>query len=130
MLKAYERTLIELREKFFNHFGIKPKYIHDGCDYFKEIKGHDLCIMGESGEINTHCEYAKKVYPDITERQLLELIAYLSQHFQVTFSFERGVEDIENTVLNMAINYTDEQGSLKEDVKRIFGSGKRVYTSF
>lgn len=122
--KAYEKSLNELKETFFNKFNLY-EYSHEDCEYFKEIKGHELCIMGDSGELNESCVYLKKIYPNLTDRHIIELIALLSQRFSMSFAFERGYEDVVDNVLHSCINYVDENGGFAEDVQSVFKRGRK-----
>lgn len=59
----------ELEEQFFDTFGIKSKM---GCAAYKELgeaKADLIC-----NDYCPECDYLKEVYPQITDRMLLELI--------------------------------------------------------
>lgn len=122
MVAAYEKTLKDLKEKFFNKFELF-EYSHKNCKYFEEIKGHELCIMGDDGELNPMCLYLEKVYPVLSDKHIIELIALLSQNFSMSFAFERGYEDVIENVLQTCINYNDK--GFKEDVQSLFKRSRK-----
>lgn len=109
---------VATRQDFFDYFEIKPEYLHEGCPQYAYVKGHELCVKNKDGKIDNKCEHVGIVYPEITYKRLLELIALASGYFQITFSFERGIEDIETAILTMLCN-TDKE-LIGDGVRRIF----------
>ena len=99
-----------IEKKFFNTFGIKqkePTYITMNCN----CGCHDC----------KNCEKYKKnylnIYPQITDRILLELICKLSCVCRHHFAFERGVPELKEAILKFCIYYKDQ---LKQQVRILF----------
>lgn len=119
MKSSYVYDIKKARELFFDKYGIKPSYLHFDCPEYVEVKGHRLCNKYETPY--KACKDVAIVYPDISHEQLLKLIAAGSGLFQISFAFERDIEDIELNVLNRFISYEDVQGAAKQDIEHIFG---------
>lgn len=118
-LICYEETIKSLRERFFDKYGVKPIKTHEDCPHYEYIKGWDVCNKKEDNN-SPKCTNCKKVYPDITAEQLIELIAIASGYFKISFAFERGYDDVEENVLESLCNYDDLQGGVKRDVQHLF----------
>jgi len=108
--------------EFFDTFNIKPKYYHGDCNYYEDVYGHEICMNKNTGKLSNQCDFVKKIYPQITFERILNLIALASGYFQVTFSFERGISDIQEGILTMLTNFQKEHKleELETQVKRIF----------
>ena len=125
----------ELEKQFFECFGIEPKMLCD-CE-FKNLYdysieyGQDVCIHIEEDKSNCQdCELAKQIhplYPKITDRKLLELIAIVAKH-RVLKVYATTYQEIKNDILktcialkdnilnaNKRFNYIDEVKALFED---------------
>ena len=109
----------ELEKRFFQCFEIEPRY-EDACtvedkywnneDLANEYGTFDQymnCKCGNQESCNTECSYAyqREVYPDITDRILLELICIASQP-DVYIEIEgKDVETIKNNLLENFIHF-------------------------
>ena len=120
MLPIYKNELEQLRMELLNWAGIKPKISHEDCGFYAEIKGHKMCMYDKEGKFIKDCSSVTKTYPKFTNERLLKLIAATSQYFQVHFEFERGIEDVEKTLIRDILAYEDIQGGLKRDVADIY----------
>jgi len=98
-IKCFIKTT-ELEQEFFKVFGIKHK-----CK-----RGKIVCAGRASNKCPT-CQ--NNIYPEITDRILLELIciAYKTQGIELT------IEDIKNEVLNNCIKYKDD---IKLQIQQLF----------
>ena len=136
----------EIEKQFFETFGIESKY-EDACkladeywnnehlaneygmfDNYMEAKG---CPINKDG-CTDNCRYAyiKEVYPQITDRILLELI-YLCPDLDNVFFTD--VEKLKETLLNSYINIynyyvnterlSDCEKELKHEVQALFEEG-------
>ena len=79
-------------KQFFDTFGIKPKKGCTAYDKFTEEEADAIC-----NDKCAECLYLDDVYPQITDRILLELICILSES-PISISFDAlmlGVSDVE-----------------------------------
>jgi hypothetical protein len=107
----------ELEQEFFKVFGIEPK-IEDGCKYADNYWNNERLanLYGtfdaylkekcpyENKECYTICSYCydKEVYPEITDRKLLEMICILQRFKDITFNnlYFENIEHLKNEVLS------------------------------
>ena len=85
----------ELEEQFFKVFGIEPI----------PIKTYGYWLI--KGSIAENDKGEKVVYPEITDRKLLEMICVLSQwdadnYYQI---LANNMQDLKNEILNDCINF-------------------------
>ena len=121
----------ELEKQFFDTFGIEPRY-EDACtvedkywnneELAKEYGTFDQymnCKCGDQENCTTECScaYQKEVYPEITDRILLELICKLSGVCWPHFSFEISVSELKETILKFCIHY---KVMLKHQIRTLF----------
>ncbi len=99
----------ELEQEFFKVFGVEP-YISCNTGFIAHYKGRSYVCDAKTCK---KCKSNKKVYPEITNRKLLELIciAYKTQGIELT------IEDIKNEVLNNCIKYKDD---IKHQIQQLF----------
>ena len=101
----------ELEKQFFKCFGIEPRY-EDACtaedkywdneelaNEYGTFDQYMNCKCGDQENCTTECScaYQKEVYPQITDRILLELICIFSES-QISISFDTlmlGASDVE-----------------------------------
>ncbi len=69
----------EIEKQFFEVFGIEPKY-YCGSEYIFETMLENECTDGNLEKCKT-CEKVSRIYPQITDRILLELICILNKHY-------------------------------------------------
>ena len=109
----------ELEKQFFKCFGIEPRY-EDACtvedkywnneELANEYGTFDQymdCKCGNQENCTTECScaYQREVYPDITDRILLELICIANQP-DVYIEIEgKDVETIKNNLLENFIHF-------------------------
>ena len=104
----------ELEKQFFDTFGIEPK-----------IRFH--CANSQpcahTGFHCKSCTYHSKdvIYPQITDRILLELICIAHTSPVITFC-SRNVVNLKNEVLNVLCNYIDSR-DIKHQVRTLFEEG-------
>lgn len=105
----------ELEKKFFNTFGIEPI-----AEYCKHQCNNEL---DESACIG--CKYIEKVeYPQITDKQYLELICVLNENTTLDETYYQGastVKELKKLVLKDLIK-TKENFDTKHQVQAIFNS--------
>lgn len=109
----------EIEEKFFKTFGIKPHYI-DGCK-LADRYWHNEELANEYGTFDQYmkiecpakyqdctdeCKYAfdKEIYPEITDRILLELIILLSIKTVVQIDDVQNYKYLKNNILRCCID--------------------------
>ena len=128
----------ELEKQFFKYFGIEPRY-EDACtvedkywnneELAKEYGTFDQYMNCKCGDqenctIECSCAYQKEVYPEITDRILLELI--LLQPLSIEFKYPRNIEQLKNTLLRYYIEELSlfaeqsEAEIFKQQVKALF----------
>ena len=105
----------DLEKQFFSTFGIEPKY-EDACtvedkywnneelaNEYGTFDQYMNCKCGNQENCTTECScaYQKEIYPQITDRILLELICLCPDMDDVFFI---DVERLKETLLNSYIN--------------------------
>lgn len=104
----------ELEKTFFSTFGIEPRY-EDACtvedkywnneelaNEYGTFDQYMNCKCGEQENCTTECScaYQREVYPQITDRILLELIIILGT---ICTIFDKNVDDLKENVLKNLI---------------------------
>ena len=104
----------ELEKTFFSTFGIEPRY-EDACtvedkywnneelaNEYGTFDQYMNCKCGNQENCTTECScaYQREVYPQITDRILLELIIILGSICTV---FDKNVDDLKENVLKNLI---------------------------
>ena len=128
----------DLEKTFFDTFGIKPKQLNK-CSYVNLRNlgfeyGVDVCLHLEDETITCdNCENNKDgelLYPQITDRILLELICLVNIYLDEGFWAET-ITDLKEEVLKnclLAVNTTDYgvagyEESFKHQVQALFEEG-------
>jgi len=111
------KDLQDLKERIFIKYGIKPEISCLKCPYYDEIKGHEICMKSEDGEIH-ECKDAEKIYPKLTDRRILNLLVILSKYKSIEFQFERNIEDIALNILNELLQMDNKE--LRKEVRHAF----------
>lgn len=106
----------ELEQEFFKVFGIEPKH-QDACTvedkYWQneelankygtfDMYMNAKCGNQENCTTQCSCAYTKEIYPEITDRKLLEMICILQKFKNILFDnlyFEK-IEDLKKEVLS------------------------------
>lgn len=92
----------EIEKKFFDTFGIEPKDRFKGCTlgakYYSEICEEETCK-------GCDCEIREIVYPQITDRILLELICLNNIYLWETHTST--VNELKNVLLNKYIEHVN-----------------------
>lgn len=110
----------ELEKQFFETFEIEPKCVKRTLKL--AMQGYDESDLPEDlKQFISSQARVYRVYPQITDRILLELICKLSGVCCPQFAFERGVEELKWNILKRCIHYNKE---LKHQVRRLFGEMK------
>ena len=80
----------ELEKQFFDTFGIEPE-IFTGCKLEKNNRKEDTCPFEKDGIMelcHKVCKYAfteREIYPQISDRMLLELFDILRKYYNLDF---------------------------------------------
>ena len=91
----------KLEKQFFDTFGIEPKkqcYYWD-CPYSTGNIANDTAM--NERDCNSCKNPDKEIYPQITDRILLELI--FLQPLSIEFKYPRNIEELKNTLLRYYI---------------------------
>ena len=106
-----------IEEEFFKAFNIAKTSFDFTCNKKqcdkKRLSGRFACL-----ECDNEAKKEVKVYPQITDRMLLELIWYLSGQNNTTF------QDLKNKILKECIEMSDCK-ELKQQVKSLFEKGAK-----
>ena len=111
--------MTNIEQEFFKTFGIEPK-IKDGCKYADNYWNNEKLANKygtfdaylkekcpyENKECYTICSYSydKEVYPEITDRILLELIClYEQRHHSISILNAENIEILKNLILKTYI---------------------------
>ena len=132
--------ITDLEKKFFKVFDIKPKY-QDTCtveekywaneelaneygtfDRYMDIK----CGNQENCTTECSCAYQKEIYPQITDRQYLELICidFANNPYKAR-GYVKNIEELKNYILEQFIHEFENdlywnKESVKHQVQAIF----------
>lgn len=90
----------ELEQEFFKLFGIEP-YISCNTGFIAHYKGRSYVCDAKTCK---KCKSNKKVYPEITDRKLLEMICiynstYTNGYTNYSLLNERNVEKLKEQIL-------------------------------
>lgn len=102
----------ELEQEFFNVFGIEPKiYKTDGRD------------IDDNGDVCSW--YIEEVYPEITDRKLLEMICILNSICGVncTAYEAKSIEALKEEILIECLALKDEK-NLHYEIQQLFKEGE------
>lgn len=95
----------ELEKQFFSVFGIKSKM---GCTAYEELgeAKADLICNDDCPE----CDYFKEVYPQITDKEYLELICIISNYCQTKLQcdyqlYSVNIDELRKEVLRDCMEY-------------------------
>lgn len=117
----------KLTKTFFETFGIEPRY-EDACtvedkywnneEFANEYGTFDQymnCKCGDQENCTTECScaYQKEIYPEITDRILLELICIIGSIYICT----QDKEDLKRHILVQCMNYSRD---IKHQVRTLF----------
>ena len=114
----------KLEKQFFDTFGIEPKkqcYYWD-CPYSTGNIANDTAM--NERDCNSCKNPDKEIYPQITDRILLELI--FLQPLSIEFKYPRNIEELKNTLLRYYIGELSlfaepsEAEIFKQQVKALF----------
>ena len=107
--------MTNIEQEFFKTFGLEPIMLCD-CEFknlydYRIEYGQDVCIHIESKAKNPclKCKLAKQVhplYPEITDRVLLELICILSRkdNNYIVLDKQNNIEELKQYILTQLIN--------------------------
>ena len=131
----------ELEKQFFQCFGIKPRY-EDACtvedkywnneelaNEYGTFDQYMNCKCGNQENCTTECScaYQRVIYPQITDRILLELICILNS---VSVEFKsKCIEDLKREILGemkILLEYTPNKETaeyIKHQVRTLFEEG-------
>jgi hypothetical protein len=116
------RMKTELEEEFFKVFGIEPKWrykVHQFCHFYlcdKKTILENAYLFKERKTCKV--KGAKKVYPEITDRKLLEMICILATTIkQFKVPPKLNIEQLKYHILRNCIN---EQENIYTRVKSLF----------
>lgn len=117
----------ELEKRFFQRFGIEPRY-EDACTVEDEYWNNEElaneygtfdqymnCKCGDQENCTTECSFAyqREVYPQITDRILLELICIHNTYLETNL-YSIDYESLKKEILKDLIN-EQESRELKND---------------
>ena len=111
----------ELEKQFFSTFGIEPE-IFTGCKLEKNNWKEDTCPFEKDGIMelcHKVCKYAfteREIYPQITDRILLELILIYSQISNLPICYDT-VKSFKEGVLECFIENSED---FKHQVRTLF----------
>jgi hypothetical protein len=126
----------KLEKQFFQCFGIKPKY-QDTCTVEEKYWDNEelaneygtfdqymnaKCGNQENCSLECSCAYQKEIYPQITDKQYLELICVLNENTTLDETYYQGastVKELKKLVLKDLIK-TKENFDTKHQVQAIF----------
>ena len=126
----------ELEKQFFKYFGIEPRY-EDACtvedkywdneelaNEYGTFDQYMNCKCGDQENCTTECScaYQKEVYPQITDRILLELICILSES-PISISFDTlvlGASDVEKLKGYILLSCMGFAKDIKHQVRTLF----------
>jgi hypothetical protein len=136
----------ELEKEFFKVFGIEPKH-QDACivedKYWQneelankygtfDMYMNAKCGNQENCTIQCSCAYTKEIYPEITDRKLLEMIciynSFQNDEASLFIPFDiNNVKDIALQVITKSINdkslnnyYCNDAEKLKTKIQKLF----------
>lgn len=122
----------ELEKQFFDTFGIVPKY-QDTCTVEEKYWNNEelaneygtfdqymnaKCGNQENCTTQCSCAYQKEIYPQITDRQYLGLLAILNKKSSFIATT---IDELKEEALNDSIVY---HLSIKEEVRALFEEKK------
>ena len=122
----------ELAKQFVKCFGIEPRY-EDACtvedkywdneelaNEYGTFDQYMNCKCGDQENCTTECSsaYQREVYPQITDRILLELICIAHTLPVITF-VSRDVKSLKEEVLMVLCNWVNNR-SIKQQVQTLF----------
>ena len=126
----------DLEKNFFDTFGIEPRY-EDACtvedkywnneelaNEYGTFDQYMNCKCGNQEDCTTECScaYQREVYPQITDRILLELIC-IANHKDVYIDLEE--TDIETMKNNLLENFIFFRRDVEKYVQELFKEGKK-----
>ena len=99
----------EFEQEFFNVFGIEPI----------PIKSYGYWLI--KGSIAENDKGEKVVYPEITDRKLLEMICILNSTNGINFTAyeSKNISDLKKEILNECMDISDEK-ELKAKIQQLF----------
>lgn len=90
--------MTNIEEQFYKTFGIEPRYNYESCErcvYFDD----DYCKCDKDKKY-TECEDAEPLYPEITDRILVELIwLIINQNGHYDIPIMSDVNDLKRYIL-------------------------------
>lgn len=102
----------ELEQEFFNVFGIEP-YISCNTGFIAHYKGRSYVCDAKTCK---KCKSNKKVYPEITDRKLLEMICIANKaNIEV---IGETVEETKNKLLEEMVYWKDDV--LYKEIQQLF----------
>ena len=111
----------EIEKQFFDTFGIEPKSVKRTLKL--AMQGYDENDLPEDlRQFISSQAQVYHVYPEITDRILLELICELSGVCCPYFAFKRSISELKETVLKLCMAYKD---LLKQQVRALFEEVKK-----
>ena len=123
----------DLEKQFFETFGIEPKMLCD-CEFknlydFRIEYGQDVCIHMDEGENPCQkCELAAQkhpLYPEITDRRLLELICICCGTYFRGFSISERAIDLLSLKVEVLRHLMDYRGNFdKREIQQLFAEGE------
>ena len=128
--------MTNIEQEFFKTFGIEPKMLCD-CEFknlydYSIAYGSDVCIHAED-EGKGHCKKCKlakqthPLYPEITDRVLLELIGILNEFSYSHLNFHK-YSEAQDEILQLCIDILDEEkhhyNEIVEQVQSLFREGE------
>lgn len=126
----------ELEKQFFDTFGIEPKF-QDTCTVEEKYWDNEelaneygtfdqymnaKCGNQENCSLECSCAYQKEIYPQISDKQYLELICVLNENTTLDETYYQGastVKELKKLVLKDLIK-TKENFDTKHQVQTIF----------
>lgn len=123
--------MTNIEQQFFKTFGIKPKY-QDACTvedkYWQneelankygtfDMYMNAKCGNQENCTTQCSCAYTKEIYPEITDRILLQLIVIVTNYVNDICEMT-DVEDLKKSTLEELIEISD-RGTVKYQVQSL-----------
>ena len=120
----------DLEKQFFSAFEIEPRVCNRSC-WDCEHQNYDYGLAGYCTMDTTYneCDFAKKLYPQITDRILLEIIAKICWTYRCTANdfdlYEVSTaEGLKEAVLKHAIELSKNDDYIYSSVQALFEEGK------